>query len=323
MNIGIIGAGKIAGTVSKTLIRMPEVHCYAVASRDPARAEAFRAANGFEKAYGSYEEMLQDSKVDLVYIATPHALHAEHMRLCIRYRKPMICEKAFTLNADEAREVLAEAEAAGVFCTEAIWTRYMPSRRLIREMIESGCIGRVTALHASLFYPVVQNRRIVEPSLGGGALLDVGVYPLNFAVMCFGDDIERIESSCVRLESGVDGWNAMNLIYRDGKTAALTSGVLCRSDRQGVIMGDRGYIVVDNVNNPTSVICFDASGREVQRADIPPMISGYEYEFLECAECLRKGLIEAPSMPHRDTVRILELTDAIRKQWGLRYPQEM
>ena len=154
MNIGFIGAGRIANTLASTMARMEDVNLYAVAARDLGRAEAFAQKYGFDRAYGSYEEMLCDPQVELVYIATPHSHHAEHMKLCIAHGKNVLCEKAFTLNADQAREVAALAKEKGVYVAEAIWTRYMPSRQLINDVLASGVIGRVTALSANLCYPV-------------------------------------------------------------------------------------------------------------------------------------------------------------------------
>ena len=176
MNIGFIGAGQIANTMAYTMQRMEDVNLYAVAARDLDRAEAFAARYGFEKAYGSYGEMLLDPNVELVYIATPHSHHAEHMKLCIAHGKHVLCEKAFTLNAAQAREVAALAKEKGVYVAEAIWTRYMPSRAMINEVLASGVIGNITAMTANLCYPVSSRERCIQPELAGGALLDVGIY---------------------------------------------------------------------------------------------------------------------------------------------------
>lgn len=322
MKSAILGAGGIADTVAHTLEQMPEIECYAVAARELSRAQAFAEKHHFQKAYGSYEEMLSDPGVELVYICTPHSHHAEHMRLCIKHKKPVICEKSFTCNAREAREVLREAEEAGVFCAEAIWTRYMPSRKQIREIMESGIIGRITSLNANLFYPVWEHARIMDPALCGGALLDVGVYPLNFAVMCFGEEIRRLESSCVFTQTGVDGSNAMTLWYEDGRMASCTSGVWSRSDRSGMICGEKGYMMIENINDPAKISVYDTEDRLLQTVHCPILISGYEFEFMECVRCIEEGLIEAPSMPHKDIIFMMELMDKCRAQWGLKYPQE-
>ena len=319
MKIAVLGAGNIADKVARTLEVMPEVECYAVAAREKQRAEAFAQRHGFEKAYGSYKEMLADEAVELVYIATPHSHHAAHMRLCIAHKKPILCEKALTANAREAEAVLREAREAGVFCAEAIWTRYMPSRKLIEEVIESGVVGRITALSANLFYPVWERPRLTAPALCGGALLDMGIYPLNFAVMCFGTGIERIDTSCTFTPSGVDAMNTVTLFYEDGRMAVLASGMYARSDRQGILYGEKGYILVENINDPVRIRCYDTEDRLIRTVDCPPEISGYEYEFSECIRAVEQGLLEPPSMPHADSVFMMSLMDRCRKKWGLVY----
>lgn len=322
MRIGILGPGKIADTVADTLERMPEAECYAVASRDRARAEAFKEKHGFQIAYGSYGEMLSDPKVELVYIATPHVFHAEQMLTCIAYRKPVLCEKPFTINAKEAEEVQRAAKAAGVFAAEAIWPRYMPSRKMVREAAESGTAGHISALTANLFYPVGGVERMKNPLLGGGALLDVGVYSLNFALMAFGNDIVRVDSSMAPTEAGVDAMNSVTLHYADGRMAFCSSGMVARSDRKGILFGDKGYIIVENINNPQSVSVFDMQDRLISKAEVPEQISGYEYQFRECFRAISEGKTEAPSMPLSESVFVMKLMDDIRRQWGLVYPSE-
>ena len=198
----------------------------------------------------------------------------------------------------------------------------MPSRAIIDEVIASGIIGKVNTLTANLSYVIHQNQRIVDPQLAGGALLDVGVYGINFALMHFGTDIARVESSVMMTDTGVDGMETITIFYRDGRMAVLTHGIYARSDRKGIIYGDRGYIVVENINNPQSVSVFDTEDRLLQKYMVPEQISGYEYEFLECAEALRSGKTESHSMPLADSVYMMEFMDSLRKQWGLVYPQE-
>ena len=185
--IAIMGAGNIAGIMAKTIKKMKHVKCYAIASRDLGRAKEFAKKYGVKKAYGSYEEMVQDSKIDLVYIATPHSEHYQNMKLCIEYGKPVLCEKAFTANAEQAEEVFRLAKEKGVFVTEAIWTRYMPFLSSIRGILSSGIIGTPSMLTCNLGYHLVHVPRMMQPELAGGALLDLGVYTLNFASMLFGD----------------------------------------------------------------------------------------------------------------------------------------
>ena len=322
MNIGFIGAGRIANTLASTMARMEDVNLYAVAARDLDRAQAFAAQYGFDKAYGSYEEMLRDPNVELVYIATPHSHHAAHMKLCIEHGKNVLCEKAFTLNAAQAREIAALAKAKGVYVAEAIWTRYMPSRAMINEVLASGIIGNVTALTATLCYPVAYKERCICPELAGGALLDVGVYCLNFALMHFGDDIERMDSSVRMTDTGVDGQESITLHYRDGKIAVLTAGILSRSDRKGIFYGDKGYIIVENINNPQSISVYDLTDTLVKKIQVPAQITGYEYQIREAMARIRAGETESASMPLDTTIAVMERMDALRKNWGLIYPME-
>ena len=228
MKIGILGAGNIAGILAKTMAQMPEAECYAIAARSLDRAEDFRNKYGFQKAYGSYEEMLQDEQVELVYIATPHSHHYEHMKLCISYGKPILCEKAFTMNSVQAKEIIKLAKEKGIYVAEAIWTRYMPSRQIINEVIESGILGQVSMLTANLSYDIDSKERIIRPELAGGALLDVGVYTLNFALMHFGNKIDKVESSVMKTQTGVDGMETITLSYQDGRMASLTAGIYGR-----------------------------------------------------------------------------------------------
>ena len=211
MKIGFLGAGNIATTMATTLQSVKGAECYAVASRDKNKAQEFADKFGFEKAYGSYADMLSDPQVKLVYISTPHSHHYEHIKMCLEHDKHVICEKAFTVNAAQASEVFGIAENRGLFITEAIWTRYMPMRGTINKVIRSGIIGKPTMLSANLGYPLEHVDRLVKPELAGGALLDLGVYVLNFASMVFGNDIESMAANCVKYHSGVDAQETIML----------------------------------------------------------------------------------------------------------------
>lgn len=298
----------------KTLKGMEHMECYAIASRTKERAENAAAEFGYEKAYGSYEE--------LVYIATPHSRHFEDMKLCIAAGKPVLCEKAFTLNAAQAKEIKVLAAEAGVFVAEAIWTRYQPSRKLINDIIASGIIGKVTTLTANLSYAMSQKERIYKPELAGGALLDIGVYGINFAIMHFGEDILRMESSVQMMETGVDGMESITMFFEGDRMAVLTHSAYSRSDRKGIFHGETGYIVVENINNPQSISVYDANDSLIKFIPVPEQITGYEYQFAECAECISEGHLESKSMPLEDSIKVMEVMDALRKSWGMVYPQE-
>ena len=322
MKIGILGAGHISRSVAPTLVAMPEMECYAVSSRSLEKAEEFARDFGFSKAYGSYAEMLSDPNVELVYVATPHSHHYEHMMLAIQYGKNILCEKAFTINAAQARAVRKAAAEKGVFVAEAIWPRYMPSRKVISDVLHSGIIGTPNTLTGNLSYDIDEVRRIREPELAGGALLDIGVYGVNFALMHFGTDIERVESSVQMLPTGVDAMETITIFYRDGRMAVLTHSIYCRSDRKGMIHGDKGYMVVENINNPQSLSVYDVNDRLLAHYDFSDQISGYEFQFAEAAACIVAGKGEADSMPMADTVSVMEFMDGLRRQWGVVYPME-
>ncbi len=315
MNIAILGAGNIAGTVSRTLEKMPEVTLYAVASRDLAKAASFAKEHGVKKAYGSYEEMLYDDGVELVYVATPHSHHFEHMKMCIEHGRPALCEKSFTETGIQALKISELAKEKKVYVSEAIWPRYMPSRKLIDDALASGIIGNVRTLTANLSYVISGVERIMRPELAGGALLDVGVYGVNFMLTHFGDEIERIESSVRMTETGVDGDETVTVFYKDGHMAVLTHSIYVRSDRKGIFHGDKGYMVVENINNPDDINIYDTNDRLMEHIAIPERISGYEYEFLESIDCIKKGLTESVSMPLSESVKMMEIMDRIRSCW--------
>lgn len=322
MKIGILGAGGIARVMAETVNGMEEAQCYAVAARDLGRAQKFAEEFGVEKAYGSYEEMLQDPQVELVYIATPHSHHYEHVKLCLEHGKHVLCEKAFTANAAQAEEILKMAEEKGILLTEAIWTRYMPMRKTIDEVVASGIIGKITSLSANLGYVIEQNERIHAPELAGGALLDLTVYPLNFASMVFGDDIVKVDASCVKIDTGVDGQDNVMLTYRDGKMATLYTTIHAQTDRRGMINGSLGYIEIENINNYESMKVYDLDRKVIASYEAPKQITGYEYEVRAAIRAIREGKTECEEMPHAETIKMMKLMDRIRADFGIVYPFE-
>ena len=320
--IGIIGCGWIAEKMAITLQGMEKVEAYAIASRDLNKAETFAQKWNFTRAYGSYEEMLDDELVDLVYIATPHSHHYAHTQLSLLKGKPVLCEKAFTANAKEAEELLQLAKEKNLFLTEAIWTRYMPLSQTICELVDNGAIGRPQLLTANLCYPNYHKERMHKPELAGGALLDLGVYTLNFAAMVFGTDIIRTTSACIKTDTGVDAQNSITLEYADGKMAILCSSQMAKSDRQGIISGDKGFMIVDNINNPQKVSVYDSDYQLTAVYNCPPQITGYEYQVYASIEALENGWLESPFMPHQETLRIMRQMDELRKEWGVIYPSD-
>jgi len=320
--VGIIGAGWIAQKMVAALKPLDDYKVYAIGSRTQEKADLFAQQHGIEKAYGSYLSLIQDNEVDLVYIATPHSHHFDPSMKAIEYGKPLLVEKSFTANARQARQLLEAAHQKNVFVTEAIWTRYMPLSMKVKEIMNSGIIGKPRVLTASLCYWMENKERILVPELCGGALLDLGVYTLNFARMYFGTDIVKTVSNFVTNENGVDMHESISLTYTDGKMANLQSGALCLNDRQGIISGTEGYIRVDNINCPELVEVYRNYELVASYHKPSDMVNGYEYQVKECRRCIENGLIESPMMPHAETISIMEEMDALRKEWGVVYPMD-
>lgn len=320
LNVGILGAGSIARKMAVTLCRMTAARPWAIAARDGARARAFAEEYGFEKAYGTYEELMNDPEVQLVYIALPHSHHYRYAKLCLEAGKHVLCEKAFTVNARQARELCALAKEKGLLITEAIWTRYMPSRKMIDDIIASGAIGEVTSLTANLGYELAHVERIWDVNLAGGALLDVGVYVINFARMVFGEAMEAV-SSTAAFHRGVDAVDSITMSFEGGRIATTQASVRAALNRRGCIFGTEGYIEVQNINNPEKIEVYDREYRLVATHEPPKQITGYEYEVEACARAIRAGALECPEMPHAETIRIMEIMDDIRARWGYEIPE--
>lgn len=320
--IGIIGAGWIAEKMCDAIAPFTDMEIYAISSRTREKAKAFAADHNIEKAYGSYEEMVCDPAIDLVYIATPHSHHYDHAMLALEHGKPVLVEKAFTANARQAEKLIETAKSKGLFITEAIWTRYMPLSHKVREIMESGIIGEPRVLTATLCYMMENKERIVRGDLCGGALLDLGVYTLNFARMYFGTDIVKTVTNCHLGPSGMDMHESISLSFADGKMANLQSGALCLNDRQGIISGTEGYIKVDNINCPGVVEVYRNYELVQRYTKDDDMVNGYEYQVIECRRCINEKLMESPMMPHEETISIMKQMDDLRKEWGVRYPYD-
>ena len=327
LRIGILGCGSIASTLAATMLQMSDrIRIEAVASRDKAKAEEFASRFGVEKAYGSYDELYEDSSVDLVYVATPHAFHHDQMIAALEHGRNVLSEKAFCINAAEAEEVFRLAREKHLYVAEAIWTRYMPSRKLINDIIASGRIGRVVSITANLGYKIIQKPRLADPALGGGALMDVGVYPLNFVLMATeGDTIKSMAGLAVKSDRGVDLRSTIDLTFESGITAQIFCDAECRSDRKGMIYGTEGSLEITNVNNPEEIKIWSADRNAVLLETIPIRneINGYEYELEAAAEAIENGEIEPKAMPWRETLRVLRITDAMRSVWGIKLGSEL
>lgn len=322
IKFAILAAGGIAAKMSYAVSKLPEIHRYAVASRSIEKAETFAKEWGYEKAYGSYEEMLADPCVELVYVASPHSHHYEHAKMCIEAGKHVLVEKAFTVNAGQAQELIRLAREKNVLLTEAMWTRFMPARKILDDLIAEGVIGEIYSLTANLGYDIKHKERLIKPELAGGALLDVGVYPIQFALMAVHSKVKKISSDAVLSEEGVDLTNSITITFENGVMAVLHSSMLSLTDREGVIYGESGSIRFHNINNCEGISIYDKSGMPVREIEIPKQINGYEYEVLACVKAIEEGRLECSEMPHEETIRGMEILDTIRKQWGMKYPCE-
>ena len=324
MRVGIIGAGKIAGTMAEAINGLKDqgVIAYAIASRSLAKAVAFRDQHQFLKAYGSYEEMIADPLVDLVYIATPHIFHFEQAKACLLQRKPVLVEKPFTINTKQAKELFDLTERQKTFISEALWTRYQPSRFLLNKLIDSGTIGEVKQLYADFSYPLLANERLVKKELAGGALLDLGIYPLALAYTVFKTKAVAIQGKCTYLSSGVDANDCIFLDYGQTKTAVLSSSLQASSLKSAIVSGTKGYIVIKHITNPQAIMVYDQSDQMIQSVKIPEQINGYEYELLACQRALSAGCLECGEHSHADTLYLLGHMDELRRQWQITYPGE-
>ena len=322
MKVGIIGAGWIAEKAAITLNGLTDCEAYAIGSRSLEKAEAFARQWNIQKAYGSYAELIADPDVDLIYVATPHSHHYDVTREALLAGKPCLVEKAFMANARQTEEILALARERQVFLAEAIWTRYQPVVETIRQLISSGRIGEPRMVTATLGYSMGNKARIMRPDLCGGALLDLGVYALNFVRMFFPADIVSIDGTCVKSDTGMDLTNTMTLILADGMLCNLQSSAQCVGDNIGVIAGTEGNLIIDNINNPQTITVNGPDRTYVETIRVPQQITGYEYQFLACRQALMDGRLEPIEMPHAETLYIMQLMDGLRRKWGVHYPMD-
>lgn len=319
---GILGTGNIAAQFARGLRALVDAELVAVGSRQQASAQTFAASFGAKRAHGSYEALAADPEVEAVYIATPHNLHAENNLLCLAQGKAVLCEKPFTLNADEAKTVIDAARSHELFLMEAMWTRFFPLLTTTREFIGAGRIGEPRLLQADFGFRTAfdPKHRAFNPALGGGALLDVGVYPVSFASFILGSP-SAIKSSGTLGETGVDEQNAIILEHPSGAIALLSSAVRTQTEQEALILGTEGRIRLHAPWwKPEKLTLYTDACEEVIDAPLPH--NGYAYEAAEVARCLQAGALESPLMPLDETLTIMHTLDTCRTQWGLRYPGE-
>ena len=322
MRVGIIGTGWIAEKAAITLNGLSDCEAYAVGSRTQEKADAFAAEWNIAKAYGSYSELIADPNVDLVYVGTPHSHHFDVTREALLAGKPCLVEKAFMANARQAKEIIDLAHERNVFLAEAIWTRYQPAVGIVNKLIADGRIGIPRLVTATLGYSMGDKPRIMRPDLCGGALLDLGVYALNFVRMFTSADVIRIETQCVKSGTGMDLTNAISLLLSNGMLANVQSSAACVGDNIGVIAGTEGNLIIDNINNPQAITVNGPDRTYVETIHVPEQITGYEYQFMACRQALADGLTEPREMPHAETLYIMQLMDDLRQRWGVCYPMD-
>lgn len=323
IKMGILAAGNIAKNMARTIIHMDQVEPYAVASRNYEKAEEFAAEYGFAKAFGSYEELVRDKEVELIYIASPHSHHYEHIKLCLEHGKHVLCEKSFTANAKQAEEVLTMAKERNLLLAEAMWVRYMPMVKTLKEILDSEIIGEISTVTANLHYVIDDVPRIVDPELAGGALLDVGVYTLTFASIVLGNHIWKTTAASVNTLTGVDAQTSITFAYPAGKMAVLNCGTMAISDRKGIIYGRKGYIIVENINNFESIEVYSLERKLVKRVEQPKQITGFEYQVDACVNAIRQGQFQCEELPHSEILHIMEQMDEVRRQLDIWYPFEL
>ena len=309
---GILSTGTIAAKFANTLNQMKEEAVLsAVASRSQEKAQAFADTHGIEKAYASYEAMLCDPDVDAVYIATPNNLHYENIRDCIMHHKHVLCEKPMTTDAKQAKELFALAEKEGVFLMEGMWISHLPLLKKLREHLRAdyGFVAKGA-----------RRTRKFESSLGGGALLDVGVYNLAFARMVLGDPVS-FQSKVTFSEFGTDDFSVVLLEYPGGKTAAMTTAIGIAMPTEGVIYGEKGKIYFPNYQQ-AQTLTVEIYGEAPYTIDMPFEHTGFEYQIRETDRCVSAGLLTSPSQTAEDTLAVLRTMDAIRESWGMKFSFE-
>ncbi len=319
---GILGCGNIAKKFATGLQALDDAELVAVGSRTQENADRFADEFGADRRHASYEDLASDPDVDAIYVATPHPYHAENSILCLKSKKPVLCEKPFTLNKIQAEEVVALSRAENVFLMEAMWTRFLPLMVRVRELLAEDAIGDVRMVQADFGFRANVNPdgRLFNLALGGGGLLDVGVYAVSFASMLLGSP-SSIASSAVIGETGVDEQAGITFTYPDGQMAMLSCAVRTRTPHEATIMGTDGYIRLhSSFWNGTKATLH--RGNDVEEIDEPYPGNGYNLEAAEVARCVRAGKIESDIIPHDESIAIVGTLDDIRAQWGLEYPME-
>lgn len=319
---GILGTGKIAKAFARAVQDTPDAVLAGVGSRSLDGAERFAGEFG-GRAYGSYEELAAADDVDLVYVGTPHPLHHANVRMALEAGKGVLCEKAFTMNRREAEDLVRLARAKRLFLMEAMWTRFLPALDEVRRIVAAGEIGAVRQVHADLGFKadVGPEHRLFNPDLGGGALLDVGVYPLSIAMALLGP-VDAVLAQAALGPTGVDEQTSVLLRHRDGGMSTCTCSLRARLASELIVAGERGHVRMHAMfhrSQGVTVALHDGSTRTVAT---PYLGNGYVHEIIEAQRCWRAGLIESPQMTHDDSIALMGVMDDVRRQTGVRYASD-
>jgi predicted dehydrogenase len=320
---GILGPGRISRKFASALAEIEGAAPAAVGSRSLERAEEFASEFGFARTHGSYEELARDDGVDAVYIGTPHSRHREDSILCLQAGRHVLCEKPFAINAGEAEEMIAASRKAGRVLMEAMWMRFMPSILKVRDLVEAGRIGDVMRITADFGFRAEfdPGSRLFDPALGGGALLDVGVYPVSLAYFLLGEP--SFVGGAARFGStGVDEEGIALLGYEDGAQAVLTMALRLESPRDACILGTDGSIWIPEPWWKSERITLRQEGRGDRTIDLPRLENGFIYQAEEMMKLIREGRTESAVMPLEDSLAVMRIMDRIRERWELRYPME-
>ena len=320
---GILSTGNIAVQFARGLAALPDAELVAVGSRSQESADRFGDQFQVAHRHASYEALANDPAVDAIYVATPHPMHAENTLLCLRAGKAVLCEKPFALNAAQAEQMINEARSRGLFLMDAMWTRFLPHMVRLRELVQQQAIGELRMLTADFGFRTEfdPKSRLFDPALGGGALLDVGVYPATFASMLFGTP-RSVVSQAQLGATGVDEQSALVLGYEGGQLALLSCAVRTDTAQEAMLYGSSGWIKLHSPWwGPTSLTLKQA-GQAEQTLTFAIVGNGYNYEAAEVAACIRAGRTESAIMPLDETLAVIHTLDTIRSQWGLHYPGE-
>lgn len=320
---GILGPGLIAQKFATGVKALKDAQIYAVGSRSLERANAFADQYGAPKRYGNYTELVNDPDVDAIYIATPNTLHMDHTIFCIKAGKPVLCEKPFTMNAAQAKRSIECARKENVFLMEAMWTRCLPIYDTVRKWIADGELGQVQIVKGDFGFRETwaDEDRHANMNIGGGALLDIGVYPIALAYMAFGAPPTKAEGIAHFYGTGADRQTAILLGYEKGQMALMACTFDTPMNDEAWIYGTEGQVHIPTFWHATEASLIK-NGKTVQKVSAPFMANGYEYEALEAMKCIKAGRKESPLIPLEETYQIVKTMDEIRAKLGLKYPCE-